>query len=63
MSTVTTASKTTARTVHPQHPARTATANDSGTIVTNRPGQAGQKLTNGVQTGGTKEGEVFSDFA
>lgn len=63
MSVVTTATKTTARTVHPQHPAATFVGQDSGTIVTSRPGQTGQKLTNGAQRGGTKEGEVFSDFA
>lgn len=63
MSTVTPATKTSARTVHPQHPAPTFSAQDSGSIVTSNPGKAGTKLINGAQTGGTKEGEVFSDFA
>jgi hypothetical protein len=60
---VTTAVKTSSRTAHPNHPAPTFSANDSGSVVTSRPGQTGQKLVNGAQTGATKEGEVFSDFA
>jgi hypothetical protein len=59
---VTTANKTTSRSSHPNHPAPTFSSADSGNIVISRPGQTGQKLTTGTQTGGTKEGEVFSDF-
>lgn len=46
------------RTAHPQHPASTAVAADSGNIK----GFNGQKLINGAQTGATKEGEVSGDF-
>jgi hypothetical protein len=54
---------TTTRTVHPQHPAATFAAADSGSIVINKtPGKAAVKMTTGTQTGGTKEGEVFTDF-
>lgn len=64
MSNVTTSFKSNAsRSAHPQHPASTALAQDSGSIVASAgPGKGTQKLINGAQSGATKEGEVSMDF-